>query len=230
MFNKRKRFLGFVVPPLLTVLAALWSAIFSKDNQSIPYLPYIYVGVIAGISVLSSYFTQIKPSRDLEKPVLALLSILAEAPLAKGRKQGIKPRINLMIVQRKWTFLGKKRIRVVWGQGMKNHPDVQFSCNHDQGVAGQALKTQLPVLDDCESQDKSRFRFNPKQLWQTNHVTAVWSWPVYETDNKGEQTGKIVAVVNFDCTQPGAFTVLSENSIAYEKSLKRFCEIASTII
>jgi hypothetical protein len=155
---------------------------------------------------------------------------LAQSPLRMGRRDGIKPRMNLMLVERSWSRLGRKRIRIVWGIGMENSPDVRFSCNYNQGVAGRALATQLPVMDDCETADKTRFRFSQKQLEKTSHVTTVWSWPVYETDRSGNQTGKIVAIVNFDCTQSGAFQKLSDNSAAYERSLKKFCEVASTII
>ena len=56
----------------------------------------------------------------------------------------------------------------------------------------------MPVLDDCATPDKSRFHFTQRQLHQTSHVTAVWSWPVYETDKQGHQSGKIVAILNFD--------------------------------
>lgn len=222
--------MAFFISPLLTILAALWSVMPATVRSLTPLSPYIYVGLIVVLSVLSIYFTQVKPSRDLEKPVFALLSILAEGPMKKGMNHGIGPRMNLMVVERKWTFLGKRRIRIVWEAGMKNYPDVQFSCNHDQGVAGRALKTQLPVLDNCETADKSRFKFLSGQLDQTRHVTAVWSWPVYETDSKGNQTGKVVGIVNLDCTVAGAFAKLSSNTDAYEKSLKKFCEIASIII
>jgi hypothetical protein len=230
MFNKKKRILAVAIPVLLTTLAALWSAVLGKIDHPKPYLPYLYVGAVVLLAGVAAYYTQVKPSRDLEKPVLALLGILAAAPLKLGNRHGIMPRVNLMLVERRWTVLGKKRIRMVWGVGMENHPDVRFSCNYDQGVAGRALKTQRPVLDDCETQDKTRFGFSQKQLDQTSHVTAVWSWPVYEANNKGLQTGRVVAVVNFDCRKSGAFKLLSENAAAYEKSLKKFCEVASTVI
>lgn len=230
MFNKNKRFLAVVISSLLTVLSASWNSVLSKIPHSKPYYAYIYVGVIALLAAVSAYFTQIKAPRDLEKPVLAFLGILAEAPLKLGRRDGINPRMNMMLVERPWYRLGRRRIRVVWGIGMEDNPDVKFSCNHGQGVAGRALATQRPVMDDCETPDKTRFHFSQKQLDQTSHVTTVWSWPVYQTDKKGHQTGKIAAIVNFDCTKSGAFRILSEKSAAYEKSLKKFCEVASTII
>lgn len=230
MFNKKKQVAAVLIPVLLTILAALWNAILSKMSNPKPFLPYLYVGTVALLAGIAAYYTQVRPVRDLEKPVLLFLSLLAEAPLKQGKKNGIKARMNLMLVERSWTKWGKRRIRVVWGSRMESHPDVKFSCNYDQGVAGVALKTQRAVMDDCQTTDKSRFGFSPKQLAQTSHVTAVWSWPVYETDKKGLQSGKVIAVVNFDCISSGAFTALSANSAAYEKHLEKFCEVASIII
>jgi hypothetical protein len=230
MFNKKKRFVAVVVPPVLTVLAALWTSVLSKIPNSKPYYAVIYVLVIATLSGLSAYFTQVKPPKDLEGPVLAFLEVLAESSLRRGRRDGLKCRMNLMVVERPWTIFGRKRIRLVWGKDMKNNPDVRFSCNNGQGVVGRCVREKKVVIDDCETPDKSRFRFTERQLRQTSHVTTVWSWPVYETDRKGQQTGRIAAVVNFDCTNRGAFSTLSEKSAAYEKSLKEFCEVASRIV
>ena len=113
---------------------------------------------------------------------------------------------------------------------MDSFPDVQFSCKHDQGVAGMALRNMKPVLHDCESSDRSEFGFTQKQLAQTNHVTSVWSWPIYEVDGKGHQTGKVVGVVNLDTTKPRGFAMLQSKTVALEKALKKFCEVASTVV
>ena len=113
------------------------------------YLPYLYVGVICVISVAAAYFTHMKPARDLEKPLLRFLAVLAENPLKLGRKHGIAPRMNVMLVHRPWYLLGSKRMRVVWSANMDSFPDVRFSCSCNQGVSGQALRKRLPVLADC---------------------------------------------------------------------------------
>lgn len=211
-------------------MAALWSAVLSKLHEPSPYLPFLYVGIVVALSVVVGYFTLLKPSRDAEKPIQALLGILAETPMKLGKRLGISPRMNLMLVTRPWYLFGAKRIKVVWGVGMESFPDVRFSCKHDQGVAGHALKTQLPVLADCEISDRTNFRFPQRLLDQTKHVTAVWSWPIYETDSTGRQTGRVIGVLNLDATAPGAFAKLSSRPQQFERYLKKFCEVASMIV
>jgi hypothetical protein len=113
---------------------------------------------------------------------------------------------------------------------MENFPDVRFSCKADQGVIGEALKTQMPVLADCETGDKTKFGFSDKQLEQTNHVKAVWSWPIYETNASGQQTGRVVGVLNLDATKSGSMSKLKQHNDAFEKDLRKFCEIISSVV
>lgn len=113
---------------------------------------------------------------------------------------------------------------------MESYPDVRFSCYCDQGVSGQALRRGLPVLADCAVSDKTAFKFKPTQLAKTSHVMAVWSWPIYEVDNKGQQTGDVIGVLNLDGTKNGAFQALEANTDAFEKMMKKFAEVASTIV
>jgi len=230
MFKKTKRFLAVVAAVIIPGLAALWSSILGKLNLPSPYLPYFYVGTVMCLSGLAAYWTHLKPARDLEKPVLNFLTILAETPLKLGRKHNISPRINLMLLCRPWYFVGRKRIKVVWGIGMQNSPDVRFSCKCDRGVAGEAIRTQRPVLADCEIADKTKFGFTAAQLEQTSHVTAVWSWPIYETNTAGEQTGRVVGVVNFDATRTGAMVKLKQYNDSFERDLRKLCEVISTVV
>ncbi len=74
------------------------------------------------------------------------------------------------------------------------------------------------------------FGFTLKQAEQTAHVTAVWSWPIYELDGKGNQTGDVGGVLNLDATEIGAANTLMANYETYEKYLKRLSEVASTIV
>jgi hypothetical protein len=237
MFTKWKRFAAIFAAIVSPILAALWSAILSKMTTSPAgsrglnaYLPYIYVGTISLLSATAAYLTHVKPARDLEKPVQTFLTTLAEGPLKLGKKHNIGPRLNIMVVYRPWYFPVFRRIKVVWGRNMESYPDVRFSCYCDQGVSGQAFKRGVPVLADCTEADKSGFKFKPKQLTQTAHVHAVWSWPIYEVDNKGQQTGQVIGVLNLDGTRNGAFQALKSNTDAFEKVMKKFAEVASTIV
>jgi hypothetical protein len=237
MFRRWKRIVAVCAAAVLPIFAALWSAILSKLTATLPgqpqehaYLPYIYVGAICLASAFAAYFNHLKPARDLEKPVLRFLAALAEDPIKLGKKHGIAPRMNLMIVCRPWYFLGRKRIRIVWNSNMDSFPDVRFACFCDQGVSGQALKKRLPVLADCSVADKTSFKFTAKQLEQTAHVKAVWSWPIYEIDSKGSQTGEVIGILNLDGTANGAFSKLEQNTDAFEKAMKKFAEVASTIV
>ena len=239
MFSKRKRLVAMLAAVVLPLLAALWSAVLSKlttTSVSGPQtflrasLPYAYVAVICLVSVAAAYLTHLKPAKDLEKPLLRLLDLLAENPLRLGNKYNIGPRMNLMVVERPWYFVGRKRIRVAWGANRNSFPDVRLKCFCDQGVSGQAFSKRVPVLADCSVADKGHFKFSQKQLEDTAHVKVVWSWPIYQIDSKGQQTGKIVGIVNLDGTKDGAFERITTNAGAFEKSMRRFTEVASTIV
>jgi hypothetical protein len=237
MFRQWKRLAAVSAAIVLPILAALWSAVLSKLTPTpnhtggiYDYLPYAYVGIICILSAASAYFTHFKPARDLEKPVLTFLTTLAENPLKLGKKHNIGPRMNLMVVYRPWYFPVIKRIKVVWSKNMESYPDVRFSCYCDQGVSGQALKRGLPVLADCSGSDKSAFKFSATQLEHTAHVKAVWSWPIYEVNNKGQQTGEVIGILNLDGIKDGAFQALEANTDAFEKVMKKFAEVASTIV
>jgi hypothetical protein len=239
MFNKWRRFAAIFAAIALPVLAALWSAILSKlpvapaPGQPPGWqstLPYFYVGGICFLSAFAAYLTHVKPALDLEKPVLGLLALLAAQPLKLGNQCGISPRMNVMLVQRPWYYFGRKRIRVVWSVNMEGFPDVKFKCFCDQGVSGQALKTKRPVYADCSMVDKSLFSFSQKQLDQTSHVQAVLSWPIYEVDKQGEQTGAVIGVVNLDGTATDSFNKLIAKTAAFDKCMKKFAEVTSTIV
>ena len=233
------RIVAIFAAVVLPILAALWSAVLSKlTNTPLPgqpdgwrnYLPYFYVGAICIISGAAAYVTHFKPALDLEKPVLSFLALLAAQPIELGSKCGIKPRMNVMLVQRRWCYFGRKRIRVVWSINMEGFPDVRFNCFWDQGVSGQSLKTKRPVYADCSMADKTVFNFNQKQLEQTSHVKAVLSWPIYQVDKQGMQTGAVIGVVNLDGTADGSFEKLTANAAKFDKSMKKFAEVTSTIV
>jgi len=231
MFSKRRRLLAAFIPSILTTLAALWSAILSRGSSAnAAWLPFVYVGSVALVSAVSAYFTQLKPAHDLEKPVNELLAILAEKPMKIARNLGVAPRMNIMLLIGPRFLFGKKRIKVVWGAGMDNFPDVQFVCNHDQGVAGMALANGVPVLYDLEANDPSSLKLPQSLVRATTHLTAIWSWPIYEVDKSGHQTGKLLGVVNLDTTKPGGAAALMSKTETFEKLLRKFCEVASKVV
>ena len=78
--------------------------------------------------------------------------------------------------------------------------------------------------------DKTVFNFNQKQLEQTSHVKAVLSWPIYQVDKQGMQTGAVIGVVNLDGTADGSFEKLTANAAKFDKSMKKFAEVTSTIV
>jgi hypothetical protein len=158
MFNHTKRFVAIAVAMLCPGLAALYGAVISRLALQSAAWPYVYVSLVTVLAGLAAYLTHITPVRNLEKPLLSMLTLL--------------------LTNRPWYLFGRKRIKVVWGLQMENVPDVRFSCRTHQGVVGEALRTRRPVLGDCEIPDKTKFQFSKKQLTQTGHVTAVWSWPI----------------------------------------------------
>jgi hypothetical protein len=231
MFNLTKRILAVFAAITLPALAALWTAVLSRfPPTQHPYLPYIYVGMIAITSGGVAFFTHIKPAQDLEKPIIKFFGILAEAPLKLAKRHGIRPRLNLMLITRPWHLFGARRVKVVWGVGMDNFPDVRFSCSLSQGVVGEALRSQKPVMLNCETADPVQFNFSQKQLAQTKHVTAIWSLPIYEVDGKGQQTGRVIGALSLDSVAPGGFEKIKQYSAALEQDLRQLCEIISMVL
>lgn len=228
MFSINKRIVAVLSALIPPILAAIWSTVLSRATWA--GWRFLYVGAICLAAVAAAYFVHLKPLKDLERPVLQLLTVLSEKPLKLGKKLQVRPRMNIMLVRRAWYRPMQKRLVVGWGSEMNSHPDVRFSCRADQGVAGEALRRGVPVLMSCEGVSRDTFRFTQRQADQTAHVTAVWSWPIYELDGKSNQTGNVVGVLNLDTLAVGAATKLTTSYEAFDTMLKRLAEVVSTIV
>ncbi len=72
--------------------------------------------------------------------------------------------------------------------------------------------------------------FTEHEAKRFQHLTAIYSWPIYEVDDRGEQTGRIVGCVNLDALAQGACSIIEQNQARFDKLLLEFAEFASKIV
>src|SRR6266487_6870271 len=168
MYRKGKRWLLFLlttVLPLTGPLITSLSKLKAPSNPLIqPWWPYpLYLPFLL-ISALVAYFGIIRPMRKSQPVTKNFLDILGGKILSLGRRQGIQPRINILLVYRKpaWLFL-RRYFRIVWGLGMENQPDVKASFPVSKGVAGETLESGRPRLVNMEELPHENWGFTKEE-------------------------------------------------------------------
>ncbi len=235
MFRKKKRWLLFfamtLLPatgPVVTSLSKMALPSHPLIQASWPYLVYLLPLFLAGCV---AYYSVITPMRKMEPVAKEFLDRMGENILRLGERYRISPRVNILLVFRKsgWLFM-RKYFHIVWGLGMENQPDVKASFRTSKGVAGEVLKTGRPRLVDMELSHHEDWGFTEHEAKRFQPLTAIYSWPIYEVDDQGEQTGRIVGCVNLDALAQGACSTIEKNQARFDKLLLEFAEFASKIV
>jgi hypothetical protein len=124
----------------------------------------------------------------------------------------------------------RKRFRVVWGLGMASQPDVKATFHVSKGVAGEVLRAKRPRLVNMEEAHHEDWGFTKAEAREFQHLTAIYSWPIYEVDHQGDQTGRVIGCANLDAMTPGAFDAITHNQAQFDKLLEEFTEFASKVL
>src|SRR5213594_252361 len=231
MYRKGKRWLLFLlmtVLPLTGPLITSLSKLKTPSNPLIqPWWPYPLYVLFALISASLAYLSIIQPVRKFEPVAKKFLDVLGDKILSFGREKGIQPRVNILLVYREpsWLFL-RKYFHIVWGLGMENQPDVRVSFHVSKGVAGETLESGRPRLVDMEELPHENWGFTEHEAQRFQHLTAIYSWPIYEVDHNGEQTGRRIGCVNLDAMAAGSRVVIEKHLRRFDGMLREFAEIA----
>ncbi len=235
MFRKKKRWLLFFA---MTLLPATGPVVTSLGRVPLPnnplvrvawpYLIYLPPLFLAGCV---AYYSVITPMRKMEPVAKEFLDRLGEEIRRLGNRHGIDPRIKILLVFRKarWLFV-RKYFQLVWGLGMENQPDVKASFHISKGVAGEVLRTKRPRLVDMEESRHEDWGFTEGEAKKFQRLTAIYSWPIYQVDDQGEQTGRVAGCVNLDALAPEACSTIKQNQPKFDKLLREFAEFASKIV
>jgi hypothetical protein len=180
--------------------------------------------------VSTIFFNQIKPIRDVAGSIPAYWNVMCEPIIRLAQRDKLRPRVNVLICRRTWKWLGLRPYLVlVWGKGMESFPDVKISFLATKGVAGLVLREKEPRLVDIEKSPNSEWGFADKETRKFPKITSIYSWPIYEVDAKGNQTGNVVGTVNLDTLATGAADKIRIRQDEYHKLLQDFAELVAKV-
>lgn len=110
---------------------------------------------------------------------------------------------------------------------MENHPDVNIRFPLVYGVAGECFRTKRPVyVDLVKASDKFRLPLHLNH--RTEHLTAIFSYPIYEPKKKGHQSGRLLGVLNLDSEARHAYTAFRTGRMfsVIDERMKKLAVIA----
>ena len=230
MFGMRRRWLVFFLTAILPALSLIWGLNLKLDSESVWNARTIAILVaVLLVSLGLSYLNVLKPVRDVESGVKALLEIVGGKIIAMGEQDGIEPRLNILLCRRpaRWFFF-RRYLWVAWSLKMRGHPDVAISFPISKGVAGEAFRTKRPKLVNLEETGVQVWGITPKEAGAFPELTAIYSVPIFEIDKQNEQTGRVIGTVNLDSRAQKAFRKIARNQ-EYKRGLEEFSELASKL-
>jgi hypothetical protein len=219
MFRMRRRWFVFLLTPAVSIISlGVGIYIKWKPNEFQWWHVFALAAILVVCAVLASYYTNIKPLLDPNSNGELLLKTIGERIIRYGNEKGLKNkwekgeevpglRLNILMAERRW-LLGKPHFRVRWSLEMDHSPDGAARFPIKKGVAGEAFAQRKPRLVDMEDPaTQGDWGFTKKELDKLRFpkFTMIWSYPIFELDKKGKQTGRLLGTANLDSSLPGAF-------------------------
>lgn len=197
--------------------------------------------VLSVCAIFASFFTNIRPLRDPNSNGELLLETIGKRIIEYGEDKGLKTkwvngeniiglRLNIMMAERRW-FIWKRHFKVRWSLGMDDSPDAAIRFPVTKGVAGEAFRERKPRVVDFEDPDaRGDWGFTDKDRGRMKFpkFTMIWSYPIFELDKGGKQTGRILGTVNIDSALPGACKLVIEDQL-FLTLVSDFWQISSKI-
>lgn len=231
MLRKRRRIVLWIGYAVLPIASPVLSA-FVLNRPEVFTKPYVYAifSLLVFVSGAIAYVNVFKPLRDIEPLAQSFLDKLGEQLIALGKKDGIQPRLNILIVYRDWRSLFlEKYLQVVWSREMEYQPDLHASFPISKGVAGEVVRAKAPRLADIERFGHQGWGFDDKASSAFPKLTAIYSWPIYQLDRQQRPTAHILGTVNLDAQVSGAIRRIAANKVEYDALLRDFTRFASAI-
>jgi hypothetical protein len=177
-------------------------------------LVYITAGFVVFVIILADeYWTAVRPAKRVQELAPITLDGLVDPLISQLKANGVTARVNLMMMERTWRWLGFRRyFRMKWHKGMENQPDVNLFFPVSYGVSGQCVRDKQPIYAGSEAVGK--FSLPGKADKLTRHLEAILSFPVFEPAGKnGMQSGKVLGVLNLDSSTPNAYDLLTGQAV-----------------
>ncbi|GEM_PF-5972352 len=169
--------------------------------------------------------------KDIEPLAQSFLDKLGDEIIALGNRDGIKPRLNILVVYReKRRLFWGVYLRVAWSREMEFQPDMHATFSTSKGVAGEVVKEKAPRLADIERYGHQTWGFSEREARLFPKLTAIYGWPIYQLDRHQRLSAKILGTVNLDAQEPGALARLVRHKAEYDALLKDFAKFASAIL
>lgn len=166
--------------------------------------------VFLGYLVLE-YRAVIRPALHVSRVRNPVLRVLATQLLAHIQQQGVTPRMNLQVPFRPLRWLWCRRFfKILWFQGMENHPDVNLELPIRCGVVGECFRTKRPAVVGPQQLRNLLPNLPDKARSLVQDLQAVICFPVYEPPRRsGRQSGRLLGVLCLDSKTANAFAVLA---------------------
>ncbi len=229
MFNTGRRNLLFVVTATLPMASGAL-AIYQRSKSPTPLGVVAFFSGLALLSITASWYSHIRPHRELASAVKALLDAIGGRVVDLGKMSGIAVRINYLGIYRpaRWLFV-RKFFRLRWGIGMTYEPDNNAEFPIRKGVCGEAVARRRARLINMElAQNRNSWNFAKKELDRFPQFTAIWSLPIFELDRSGGPTGRVLGTINLDTTCDEACAVLSSTP-EFSQLLEELQDLVSKI-
>lgn len=229
--QRGQRWTLFICSTLLPFVGAAWGIYLRTAGDDLwNWQTLIIPAMILLLSGTIAYRSIIKPFRDFEPIAREFLDHLSKSIIALGTRDGIRPRMNILLVYRPW-YWPRRMLRSAWGAEMNNQPDVDISFPATKGVAGEVCIRKVPQLVDLEQTQQSEWGFSEKDIKKYNlqQIKAIYSYPIYEIGRHKRQTGNVIGTVNLDARADGAIRKINARIDTYKKYLELFSEFASKI-
>jgi hypothetical protein len=227
----RTRWPLFWATTLSPVVSAILGIYLSTLGQEV-WKWSVWLGIfsIAFLSAYAAYRQYIKPVRDIAAFVDQVLQQLGEGILEVADLDAIEPRLNVLLIQHPWQKFFFPYLCCKWHLRMLRAPDVAIRFAAHKGVAGQVIRTKSTTLADLEDADTD-WGFTPDELkrFGLENLTAVYSCPIYEIDDGGQQSGRVIGTVNMDAHAPGAADKIAAKLSQYEELLEDFSDLIAKL-
>jgi|ERR1700739_4216624 len=231
MFRRGRRIFLFLLTPLAALVSAtigIYLKLFSQNPS------WWIVGGLALLLIIStfvaSYFTYLKPLRDVATMVGFLLEVFGNRILEYGREKKVDLRLNVLLVHRPARFGFLKYLKVKWSVGMKYSLDETAQFRATKGVAGKVFETGKTLLVNMENPgERAKWNFTSKELQKFPEHTMIWSVPIYKLDKDGKSTGSRLGTLNLDSVQKNAFQTVISYQEGFGDLLEEFQDIVSKV-
>lgn len=196
----------------LSIVVAGFLVVYGNDQTTKLWIYGLAAfGLFVGYSYLE-YRTFIRPALHVSKIRGGVLKVLAGPLLIYVRQVEPTARMNLMVLSRPVRWLGcRKFFKVLWFDGMENHPDVNIEIPIRLGVVGECFRDGKPVIAGPEQIGQHSAKMGKTLKKHLQDPKVILAFPVYEPPrSSGRQSGRRVGVLNLDASAAGAYEKLTE--------------------